>query len=86
MTPLSSRIHPNGGVTAIDAAQARAKLGHLLDALSFGAPPHGGITFGLDGLVMLMCGAESIRDVIAFPKTQTAAPYCGRSHGSSDPA
>ncbi|MDP9290812.1 MAG: aspartate--tRNA ligase [Verrucomicrobiota bacterium] len=72
------------GVLGVNADQQQKLFGHMLKAFSFGAPPHGGIAFGVDRMVMLICGAESIRDVMAFPKNNRGVELMTQSPAEAD--
>ena len=86
----SIRIHERDLQSAMFKAlgiteeQAREQFGHILDAFSFGAPPHGGLALGLDRLVMMICNAESIREVIAFPKNNRGADLMSDSPAAAE--
>jgi aspartyl-tRNA synthetase len=80
--PLQEKMFEALGITA-EAQQAQ--FGHLLRALRLGAPPHGGIAFGFDRLVMLICGEQSIREVMAFPKNNRAMDLMSQSPSEVDP-
>jgi aspartyl-tRNA synthetase len=88
----SIRIHSGDvqdrvfGLLGLSEAERREKFGFFIDALGYGTPPHGGIALGLDRLMMLLCGADSLRDVIAFPKTQRASCLMTASPSSVAPA
>jgi aspartyl-tRNA synthetase len=86
----SVRIHDNAvqqkmfSLMSIGPEEAQEKFGHLLTALKYGAPPHGGIALGLDRMVMLLTGIDNIRDVIAFPKTTSGLSLMDNSPSGVD--
>ena len=80
--PLQSAMFKALGISEEQAAE---EFGHILDAFRFGAPPHGGLALGLDRLVMLICGEQSIREVIAFPKNNKGNDLMSQSPAEVDP-